>query len=331
MPGVHALAAELGANHNTVEAALRLLEKQRLLVHQGPGRARLISLPQTSKIDEPLKIAILDYDPLGATESSTIEVQHRLAEAGHKAFLTRQCLQELHMDLKRVSRLVENTNADAWIVCAASREILEWFASRRAPAFAWFGKRQGLPIAGVGPDMPPAFATATRRLIELGHRRIVFLHKQLQRVPDSSATEQAFLGELAVHGMMTSPYNLPRWDDTKTGFYDCLTNLFSVTPPTALIIDEASFFFGALQFLAEHSLRVPKDVSLVCTDNSPLFANSWPTVAHIHLDTRPIVRRIIQWANHVAHRRSDTRQSLTPAKFIHGGTIGPAANYAKKQ
>jgi hypothetical protein len=47
--------------------------------------------------------------------------------------------------------------------------------------------------------------------------------------------------------------------------------------------------------------------------------------------TRPIVRRIIQWANHVAHRRSDTRQSLTPAKFIHGGTIGPAANYAKKQ
>jgi len=324
MPGVHALAGELGSNHGTVEAALRLLEKQKLLIHQGPGRARLIRLPHAPKPDGPLKIAILDYDPLGVTESYAIEAQHRLTEAGHKTFFTRQCLQDLHMDLKRVTRLVGNTDADAWIVCSASREVLEWFAFQRAPAFAWFGNRHGLPIAGVGPAKQPAYATATRRLIELGHRRIVLLHRQLQQVPESSATEQAFLSELAVHGIVTSPYNLPRWDDNKTGFYDCLTKLFSLTPPTALIIDEASFFFGAFQFLAERGLRVPKDVSLVCTDSSPFFANSWPTVAHIHWDTRPVVRRIIQWANHVAHRRSDTRQTLTPAKFIPGGTIGPA-------
>ncbi len=324
MPGVHALAGELGSNHGTVEAALRLLEKQRLLVHQGPGRARLIRLPHAPKPDSPLKIAILDYEPLGVTESYAIEVQHRLEEAGHKAFFTRQCLQDLHMDLKRVSRLVANTDADAWIVCSASREVLEWFASQPAPAFAWFGNRQGLPIAGVGPAKQSAYATATRHLIELGHRRIVLLHKQLQEIPESSATDQAFLSELAVHGIATSPYNLPHWADKRNGFYDCLTKLFSVTSPTALIIDEASFVFGALQFLAERGLRVPKDVSLVCTDSSPFFANSWPTVAHIHWDTRPVVRRIIQWANHVAHRRSDTRQTLTPAKFIPGGTIGPA-------
>ena len=69
MPGVHALAGELGSNHGTVEAALRLLEKQKLLIHQGPGRSRLIRLPREAKPDGPLKIAILDYDPLGLTES----------------------------------------------------------------------------------------------------------------------------------------------------------------------------------------------------------------------------------------------------------------------
>jgi len=321
MPGVHALAGELGSNHGTVEAALRLLEKQKLLIHQGPGRSRLIRLPREAKPDGPLKIAILDYDPLGLTESYAIEVQHRLIEAGHTAFFTRQCLHDLHMDLKRVSRLVANTEADAWIIGAASREVLEWFSSQTAPSFAWFGNRQGLPIAGVGPDKKPALAKATRRLIELGHRRIVLFHRQLQEMPGSSATDQA------VHGIATSPYNLPHWTDNKTGFYDCLVKLFSVTPPTALIIDEAPFVFAALQFLAERGLRVPKDVSLVCMDGSPFFANSWPTVAHIHWDTSPVVRRIIQWVNHVAHRRSDTRQTLTPAKFIPGGTIGPAPKY----
>jgi hypothetical protein len=181
-----------------------------------------------------------------------------------------------------------------------------------------------LPIAGVGPDKQPAYTTAARRLIELGHRRIVLLHQQLQQAPELSAPDQAFLNELTAHGIATSPYNLPHWTDSKTEFYDCLTKLFSVTPPTALIIDDASFFFGAFQFLADRGLRVPKDVSLICADSSPFFANSCPPVTHIHWDTGPVVRRVIQWVNNIAHRRTDTRQTLTPAKFIPGGTIGPA-------
>jgi len=324
MPGVLALAAELGSNQGTVEAALRLLEKQKLLISQGPGRARLISLPHGLKTDNLLKIAILDYDPRGWTESYVVEAQHRLIAAGHQAFFTPQSLLELHMDLKRVQRLVNKTDADAWLVCSASREVLTWFASRPLPAFAWFGNRQGLPIAAVGPDKQPACATATRRLIELGHRRIVLLQQHLQQIPESYATEQAFLSELAAQGIVTSPYNLPHWEESRTGFYDCLKKLFSVTPPTALIVDEASYFCGALQFLAERGLRVPKDVSLVCTDSSRFFANSWPPVTHIQWDTRPVIRRVIQWIDNIAHRRSDTRQTLTSAKFIPGGTIGPA-------
>jgi DNA-binding LacI/PurR family transcriptional regulator/DNA-binding transcriptional regulator YhcF (GntR family) len=327
MPGVHALARELGSNHGTVETALQLLEKQKLLISQGPGRARLISLPHALKADNRLKIAILDYDQLGLTEGYTVEAQHRLNEAGHQAFFTRQCLQDLRMDLKRVSLLVSKTDADAWIICSASREVLSWFANQPAPAFAWFGNRKGLPIAGVGPDKQPAYTTAARRLIELGHRRIVLLHQQLQQAPELSAPDQAFLNELTAHGIATSPYNLPHWTDSKTEFYDCLTKLFSVTPPTALIIDDASFFFGAFQFLADRGLRVPKDVSLICADSSPFFANSCPPVTHIHWDTGPVVRRVIQWVNNIAHRRTDTRQTLTPAKFIPGGTIGPAAQH----
>ena len=327
LPGVHALARELGSNQGTVKDALRLLEKQGLLISQGPSRARLISLPHGLKTDNLLKIAILDYDPRGWTESYVVEAQLRLIAAGHQAFFTPQSLLELHMDLKRVQRLVSKTDADAWIVCAASREVLTWFVNQPAPAFAWFGNRKGLPIAGVGPDKQPAYITAARRLIELGHRRIVLLHQQLLPLPELSAPKQAFLNELAAHGIVTSPFNLPQWADTKTGFYDCLTKLFSVTPPTALIIDEASFVFGVLQFLAERGLRVPKDVSLVCADGSPFFANSCPPVTHIHWDTGPVVRRVIQWVDNIAHRRTDRRQTLTPAKFIPGGTIGPAAQH----
>ena len=42
---------------------------------------------------------------------------------------------------------------DAWVIIAGSREVLEWFVEQQIPAFALFGRRDGLPIAGVGPDL----------------------------------------------------------------------------------------------------------------------------------------------------------------------------------
>ena len=45
MPGVNPLVAELGVNHKTVKAALRMLEDEGLLVNQGRGVQRCIALP----------------------------------------------------------------------------------------------------------------------------------------------------------------------------------------------------------------------------------------------------------------------------------------------
>ena len=36
------------------------------------------------------------------------------------------------------------------------------------------------------------------------------------------------------------------------------------------------------------------------------------------------MRRVMRWANHVALGKDDRRQSFTKAKFVEGGTIGPA-------
>ena len=45
MPGILALGRDLRVNHNTIDAALRLLEGEGLLVAQGKGRSRRIALP----------------------------------------------------------------------------------------------------------------------------------------------------------------------------------------------------------------------------------------------------------------------------------------------
>ena len=324
MPGVIRLARELGAARKTVEAALCEMEKEGLLVAQGHGRGRVIATTD-AQVKRPLRIAILVLEPaaVALTEGYIVDLLRRLGEAGHHVFFTNECLEGLRMEVKRVAKVVHRTEADAWVVGAGSLEVLEWFAAQPLPAFALFGRRHGLPIAGVGPDMIAACATATRRLIELGHRRIILLGRRLRRLPQPGACERVFLQELAAHGIQTGSFNLPDWEETTDGFHACLKELFRVTSPTAIMVEEVPHLYATLQFLAVRGLQVPGDVSLVCCDYHPTFEWSQPMISHIRWDSLKVVPHILRWANNVALNKDDLRQKITPAEFVEGGTIGP--------
>lgn len=323
MPGTPMLSAELGVDRKTIMASLDQLEREGLLVSQGVGRRRRIVPPEGKLEAPPLRVAILDYEQPGKADGYIIELTHMLTEAGHGVLFSHKCLLELGMEVRRIARMVEKTEADAWVVRGGSREVIEWFAGRSDPALALFGRRRGVPIAAVGPDKPPVLAETTRRLIELGHQRIVFLVRSERRIPEPGATERAFLDELEAHGIPPGSYNMPDWEESVAGFHEGLEKLFRHTPPSALIVDEAPFFTATLQFCLGRGIQVPQEVSLVCTDGDPHFDWFNPSVAHIRWDSRPVVRRIVRWADNVARGKADRRQTLTKAEFVEGGTIGP--------
>ncbi len=62
MPGVPRLAAALGIDRKTVEAALRLLEREGLLMPQGAGRSRRIEMSQDVSAARTLRLKILLYE-----------------------------------------------------------------------------------------------------------------------------------------------------------------------------------------------------------------------------------------------------------------------------
>ncbi len=147
------------------------------------------------------------------------------------------------------------------------------------------------------------------------------------RLPKPGVSEQVFLDELKAHGLPLSDFNLPAWEETKEGFQKLLQSLFQFTPPTALVIDEASFFIATQQFLAGRGVRVPQQVSLLCTNADPLYPLfDWctPSISHISWDTRTVVRRIVRWTATVSRGGRDVKQTSVPAEFIIGGTIGRA-------
>lgn len=322
MPGMNSLAPELEVNAKTVEVALRLLEKEGLLVSQGRGRRRKIVLPE-KRASPLLRVAILLYEKSDQSLDYFIDFKNKLEVAGHTVFYAPSNLTEIKMDVRRLARMVGKTEADAWVLCAGTQETLQWFIEQKIPAFALFGRRRKLKIAGAGPDNIPAIVEATRRLIELGHQRIVFLDS-LYSVSEPGNIGTAFLDALTAGGITVGSYNLPGWEGGLEGLYRLLDSSFQLTPPTAIIVDSSPTYLATLHFLLNRGLRVPQDLSLVCVDDNPYFNECRPSASHIRWkSSRPLVNRIVRWVNNISEGKDDTRQTVIKAEFFEGGTIGP--------
>ena len=79
IPGRNHLAKDLGANRKTVDAALKLLEEEGLLVSQGPRRKRKVVLPEGAMAT--MRIANLAYSPGDRQVPYMLELQHQAAGA----------------------------------------------------------------------------------------------------------------------------------------------------------------------------------------------------------------------------------------------------------
>jgi DNA-binding LacI/PurR family transcriptional regulator/DNA-binding transcriptional regulator YhcF (GntR family) len=321
MPGEDRLMAQLGVGRNTIQAALRLLEEEGILAGKGAGHQRSIMPQEQTKAV--LRVRILLYEESERSMPDKVELLVRLQEAGHAADFAPKTLQDLGMKVERVARFVEKNPADAWVVCSASREVLTWFSIFPVPAIAMYGRFTGVPIACVSPRKIPAMQAAVRKLVAWGHGRIVMIAREERRKPEPALFEGAFLKELAALGVPTGDYNLPNWEETPDGLNACLDTLFRHTPPTAIILTETAFFMSLQQYLSRRGIQMPDHLSLICLDPDPAFTWCKPTIAHIDCNYRPLVKRILSWADHVALGREDREQSLFPSKFVDGGTLGP--------
>ena len=325
MPGVAQLVRRLGVGTKTVVEAMEMLKREGWLEAGGERRRSRIRATEGGKKNG-LQVRILLYEESDAHTPLIVQLGHSLEQRGHQLSHASKTLRGLGFDVKRVERMVRKEDADAWVVQAGSRVVLEWFAGRSVPAFALFGSQYGLPMASVATLKSPAVAEALGKLVELGHRRIVMMSRAEGRVPAIGLFQQRFLESLERLGIPTSRYNLPDWEDTAQGFHHCLDELFRVTPPTALYLSESSLFFAAQQYLLHKGLAVPRDISLVAADEHPAFEWFQPTVSHIRDDSQRWVPRMVQWVDNVAHGVEDRRETLIRSEFVEGGTIGPAKN-----
>lgn len=321
MPGIRNLAATLGVSSNTVVAAVEQLQREGFLKPQGHGRRSHIVLPENF-VRPAFRVTLLLYERADIQLDYVVEIQQKLKEEGYDVQIAEKSLMDMRMNVRQIARMAVRTQTNAWVVLSSTQEILEWFSRQPVPTFALFGRFRKLPMAGIGLDKAPAFRAAVRRLVELGHRRIVLLQPKHNREPVPALLIRETLDEMEANGIKTGPYNIPDWEQSPAGLRKRLDSLFAVTPPTALILDRPNELIAAQLYLAHRGIFAPRDISLI-SDDDPTFEWCHPGVSSIQWKSQPWVNRVVRWVGNVAIGRDDRRRSFTNASFVDRGSIGP--------
>jgi DNA-binding LacI/PurR family transcriptional regulator len=135
----------------------------------------------------------------------------------------------------------------------------------------------GPGIRSVGTTNWQGCLTATRHLIELGHRRIAIIGGP-EHLWSSRARLAGYRAALEAAGLPAAG-ELIRRDDfcTEGGRRQARELLALAQPPTAIVAGNDPQAFGVLQALGERGLRAPDDLSVVGFDDVPVA--SWATPA----------------------------------------------------
>jgi DNA-binding LacI/PurR family transcriptional regulator len=324
MPGEDKLVIELGVGRSTVKAALCQLEEQGLLLNRGPGKQRRINVAASETDARSMRVQILLYEKASQRVDFIVELLHMLQEAGYDAKFSIKTLHDLGMDAGRVGHFVKSNPADAWVIVAGSRDVLEWFIRQETPAFSLYGHVTEAPMASAVPRKAGAYAEAVDRFVALGHQRIVLLVREDRRKPAPGFVERHFLKQLERHGIKTGAYHLPDWEESAEGLQAMLGSIFQHTPPTAMIIQCAYLYNAVRHYLGNRGVLVPNHISLLCSDPDTAFEWCLPTVAHFTWDSRTIIMCVVKWMDNISRGKDDRRKIFTEAWLVPGGTMGPA-------
>lgn len=330
LPGVLALAAEHDVSPATMRAAIRMLEAEGWIRAAGAGRARTAGPPEDEKsaTRRSLRVMVLPGMRLanedGAFQQVVMTLQHELELAGHVCRIAMKSQEDLKQDVGKIEHFIRSHPADAWVVIGPKRAVVERLIGHSQPAICIGGEILNQPIAGTGLITNEMFEKVVRHLVELGHRRILFLWPDYRAdLPSQNSHIGALAQALAEAGSEMTSYHMPVWQPTPEGLRGALDKAFRITPPTAIITTYGKWMAGVFSYLASRGLRAPRDISLFSINEDDWFAWKSPQISCLRGDDKRMIRRIVRWVNAVASGKADRRYIGFPLQWIEGGTIGP--------
>jgi LacI family transcriptional regulator len=135
----------------------------------------------------------------------------------------------------------------------------------------------------------------TDYLLSLGHRDIGFILGHPRQI-DTAQRYQGFLAALESAGLHAPPKRVRQGQYTyRSGFTAAVQLLKSKDRPTAIFASNDDMAAGALAAAHRMKLEVPRDLSIVGFDDTPLASTIWPSLTTIRQPVAKLTRLAVEF------------------------------------
>lgn len=299
LPAERELSDLLGVSRSSLRVALQRLKNEGLISIQHGKRGRVLA-PPPKKAFTPQRKMLLIVSQLRKSGSSVLGTfwlqdfrqmapqQGWLAVSEQIPFMRPAALADFLQSLGRKYR------PSAWLLVGCERSLQEAVAKHGWPALICGTGYPDVPIPSIDVDHRAACRHAVGHLVSLGHRRVGLVVPKNQ-LPGDVASEAGFLEGLAAHRGEPLDGRILRPDPLKERVFRDLQREFRrPSHPTALIVCRPQLAVTVITCLAALGLQVPRDVSVICREHSPLLHDCiWPSLTNYHVDARQFSRRVL--------------------------------------
>jgi LacI family transcriptional regulator len=215
---------------------------------------------------------------IGANEAVQQCDYHLLMGHGHASF----------SGLKSQLKLLTNYKVDGWLLASIHNQpLIDFIAEAKIPA-VWIGSSVDVKdrISQVRADDFQGGYLALKHLTEMGHRHIVYVDI-LRGAGWYEATMQGgrkALDEAGLDGLAMPPLF---HDSNPRELANIATQIVRSQPrPTAVLIRSDQQAVILMQYLRQHGLEVPRDISIVGYDGLEIGAHSHPALTTVSAPRR---------------------------------------------
>ena len=196
---------------------------------------------------------------------------------------------------------------------------------RRIP-FARIGSKDDGSGFAIAMDDGAAAAAATEHLIGLGHKRVGFITGSDEYALSADRLE-GYRRAMRASGL-DDPALVGRGDFTFGSGVEATRRLLALEhPPTAMVASSDQMSLAALDTAKEQGLEVPRDLSIVSFDDTPIVKFSTPPLTAIRQPIAPMAARAAELliATNGGEPGPDAVQMLPFELIVRGSTAAPRA------
>jgi DNA-binding LacI/PurR family transcriptional regulator len=274
---------------------------------------------------------VLGYLVAGVMPTAVDVFRHNLISA----FATRAraadhyILLDTFVDARGCAALLQSGRLDGALIDYQIEDaVLQDLVDIAAPVVLVGRDAGDLPVSWVKADEAGGSAMATRHLLDLGHRRVALL--SAYRGDGNEIVRQRVLGfQQAIQeaGVALDPALGVQGDWTfESGYNLGRALLLHQPPPTAIFALSEIMALGVLEAAQSLGVRVPDDLAVVTTEDSPWVDHVRPRLSAVHIPMYEVGTRAVEVLLSLLQQPTrEPQQIILPTSFVVRESSAPVA------